>query len=543
MAIDAGKKVKVADIDLKGEKWTHKNLSEASCHAAGYAFLRDDFINSNSLAELFLKHTGRDFGLFISLVKQLNGNFAIILQHKDAIFASVDRIRTFPIFYGIRGDMFLIRDDAHQIKSKLEIENVNPHAVEEFLMSGYVSQDETLYYGIKQFRAGEAVSFQLHNEVYLKNIRKERYYTYYNKKKSALSIDELIETYDDILIRAFTRLIKSVKDRQIVVPLSGGVDSRLVTLMLKKLGYKNVVCISYGVPNNWETNISRKVAERIGYNWIYIPYSRKKWHDAYRSKEWKDYFYSQDNLSSLPNIDEWIALRELKHNNSITPDAVFVPGHTGDFICGGHLQYVFSGKEHVTKEDLLNSILKKHYSLWKEKLATPEIRDYLIKRLSEFFENLPLDSDGDIADAYECWEWQERQAKFIVNSVKTYDFWGYEWRLPLWDSEVMDFWSAVPHELKIKRGLYLSYLKKRDEYNLFGGDLERKKLHKSRFLGGKFRKLFEYFRDTKGIYGIYDYFTVTFLNTGKKTANSILAKDYIKTLLKENRRNDKQHLQ
>ena len=187
-------------------------------------------------------------------------------------------------------------------------------------------------------------------------------------------------------------------------------------------------------------------------------------------------------------MDEWIAVRELKHNKSIPEDAVFVPGHTGDFISGGHLQYVFGEKKTVvTKQDLVHSILKKHYSLWTKKLNKPEIKNYLLNKLSKFFESLPIESEQDIADAYECWEWQERQVKFIINSVRAYDFWGYEWRVPLWDLEIMDFWSAVPRELKLGKELYLSYLKEKDEFHLFGEDLQRKRLHKRRILGGEFR--------------------------------------------------------
>ena len=47
------------------------------------------------------------------------------------------------------------------------------------------------------------------------------------------------------------------------------------------------------------------------------------------------------------------------------------------------------------------------------------------------------------ADTFECWDCQERQAKFIVNSVRAYEFFGFEWRLPLFDAELMDFWSRI----------------------------------------------------------------------------------------------------
>jgi len=51
-------------------------------------------------------------------------------------------------------------------------------------------------------------------------------------------------------------------------------------------------------------------------------------------------------------------------------------------------------------------------------------------------------------------DWQERQAKFIVNSVRVYEFWGYEWRIPLWDNQLMDFFSGVPLKLRLEKKLY-----------------------------------------------------------------------------------------
>jgi len=517
---------KIKEAEDKDAKWASSKSENSTCFARGWASLKEDFFDDKGLADLFLRRAKTDFSAFTDLVKELNGCFALILKTDSRIFAAVDRIRSHPLFYGERKDSFLIDGEAQNVKDKIEADTINPYAVEEFLRSGYVSGDETLYFGIKQLRAGEAIC--VHRDT-PEDLRRERYYTFYNKDKKTGSADRLIETLDRVLCNVFERLLKSAEGRKIVVPLSGGVDSRLIVSMLKRLGYKDVLCLSYGVPNNWETRLSRKVAEKIGYEWLYVPYSRKKWRDAYKSESWNSYFYSQDNLSSLPNGDEWIALRELKQNKSIPEDAVFVPGHTGDFITGGHLQYIFDrGNGRVTKEDLIDSILRKHYGLWPSRA---DLKGYLKERLVKYFDNISLESEQDIADAYEYWEWQERQAKFIVNSVRTYEFWGYEWRVPLWDSEMMDFWSRMPLNLKLGKELYLAYLNKKDGTGLFGEDLNRKRLHRRRLIGGRLRRLVEYFRGTKGIYGIKNYFVITFLNYNRRNANSILVKDYVKTVL------------
>jgi hypothetical protein len=61
-------------------------------------------------------------------------------------------------------------------------------------------------------------------------------------------------------------------------------------------------------------------------------------------------------------------------------------------------------------------------------------------------------------DAFELWDWQERQAKYIVNAVRLYEYWGYDWWLPLWDSEFVEFWHHVPLRLRLARRRYMQFV-------------------------------------------------------------------------------------
>jgi hypothetical protein len=49
----------------------------------------------------------------------------------------------------------------------------------------------------------------------------------------------------------------------------------------------------------------------------------------------------------------------------------------------------------------------------------------------------------------------ERQAKFICSSVRVYEDFGFEWRLPLFDHELMDFWARAA-QLRVGRALYFN---------------------------------------------------------------------------------------
>jgi asparagine synthase (glutamine-hydrolysing) len=60
----------------------------------------------------------------------------------------------------------------------------------------------------------------------------------------------------------------------------------------------------------------------------------------------------------------------------------------------------------------------------------------------------------DVVEACDRFNWQERQAKFIENSVRAYEFYGYGWWTPLWDRDLVKFWEMVPLDLRYKQAFY-----------------------------------------------------------------------------------------
>src|SRR5690606_5966945 len=59
---------------------------------------------------------------------------------------------------------------------------------------------------------------------------------------------------------------------------------------------------------------------------------------------------------------------------------------------------------------------------------------------------------------FENWNLKERQAKFIVNSCRMYEYFGYEYYLPLWDKELVSFFENVSFEQRLSQKLYIETL-------------------------------------------------------------------------------------
>jgi len=56
------------------------------------------------------------------------------------------------------------------------------------------------------------------------------------------------------------------------------------------------------------------------------------------------------------------------------------------------------------------------------------------------------------------WDVSNRQAKFIINSVRAYEFFNYQWRIPLCDIELVSFWLKIPLKHRLENKLYNEYL-------------------------------------------------------------------------------------
>lgn len=428
--------------------------SSTGCIVAGHGFYKGTVYKEKDFSSLVSGWSTEE--VFFREVRELNGFYALILKQGGQLFAAVDRVRSIPLFYGVKGNDFFISDSADWVREQVGNTTFDSLAKDEFLLTGYVTGPDTLFPDVKQLQAGEAlIAKEINGQI---EVRTCRYYRFVHEYEQTGNLDGLLAQHDEVLVRIFNRLIQVADERTIVVPLSGGLDSRLIVLMLKRLGYENVTTFTYGRPGNKEAEVSRKVAESLGLRWEFVPYSNEDWYRWFNSSERQRYWQFASGFVSLPFIQDWPAVWELKNRRLIPYDIIFVPGHTGDFISGGHIPANFGKSSRVKVDALINAVLKKHYSLF----GLEEIPAYSLKvfrdRITDQCETNTLIHTVQAASVFEKWEWQERQAKFIVNWVRVYEFWGYDWWLPLWDYDYMQFWCGVPLEFRFNQTMYKQFV-------------------------------------------------------------------------------------
>ena len=434
----------------KGFKWHNRD----GIYVKGYLFDdKDNYYYGEKMLNYFSSANNPEN--FERLLKNANGFFSVIIEKNDIVLAAVDRVRSFPLFYSSKNNSFHITDDAYLLRDELKLKKISEISSVEYLLTAYVTGNDTLYDEIKQIQAGEYLFFDSKNS----KLKLEDYFIFKHNESKNENVNELSEDLEIVYKNVANRLITILGNRTAIVPLSGGIDSRVIAILLKESGYEDVICFTYGKPSNLESCISKEVAEYLGYKWLFIPYKRKDLYNSFYCDERRKYSRFSNNIASVSHLQDWNAVEYLKNNKLIPEDSVFIPGHTGDFISGGHIPLEYIEKQEIKGEELIEDIFKKHYRIWNWSKNKNLYYEFLIAKFKHFY-NIRHNKtylNTEAADLIELWDWRERQSKYICNSVRVYEFWGYQWLMPLWDLKLLKFWSQVNLSLRINRSLYRKY--------------------------------------------------------------------------------------
>jgi asparagine synthase (glutamine-hydrolysing) len=421
-----------------GFSW-HQSLRYA---VKGYANCDGIMRRGEALCSYFTR--AQSIEEFAALLRAANGCFAVIGQLGRDTVAAVDTVRSIPLFYS--SEQKYISDDIYFGFGEGKHE-LDPTALDAFLQSGYTIGPSTFFKGINQLQAGQ---FLTANSI---QIRAQYYYRHYHscieRSFSSPPFDEILDISDQV----FSRLVESCQGRQIVVPLSGGYDSRYIVAMLKRLDYHNVLCFSYGRRDSFEAQTSNAVAKKLGFPWKFVEYDKKIWRDVLA--DWK-YFAYASNGCSLPHIQGIPALKALKAEGAFADDAVFVPGYCGDLLGGSYVprEIIQGDSGRLLQNPLSHYLRTRDFSLRADNAGYRTIEDQVAREVI----NNRTENERSYINFNEEFFTRHKVARFVVNDVRSFEYIGHEWRLPLWDTELTNFWYSVNSALRYKNELYNSFL-------------------------------------------------------------------------------------
>ncbi|WP_405606805.1 asparagine synthase-related protein [Polaribacter sp. Asnod1-A03] len=423
----------------KGFKWHTNN----TLYFKGYFYVDAVFFEEEDAFNYLLKikHSKE----FKTILNSLDGVFTFIIIIEESYYIVSDLTRSFPIFYTFQNNELFISDDIYYLKNTFKINNFDPLSEIEFITSNHTHGKKTLLKNVYQVQASEYLIVK--KEII---IHRNFFYSYAIKKEKPGSYSVLKSKAIIAFENSFNRFINSLNNKTAVVPLSGGFDSRLIAVMLKKHHYKDVICYTYGRKDSFEIENSKKTAETLGFKWFFIEYKPQLIEGFLETNEFKKYVHFSGKLSSMPNLQEYFAIKFLSENQLIPKDSILIPGYAGDILGGSE----FANKIPVNLESkqiaslILNKKLtNKVHSKKNKKTLKKEIEKNLLFFDSNFSKKIP-------ETVYEDYNIKERIAKYIFNSANFYTFFNYEFRFPFWDQQLLDFFKTTPIKYKKTKMLF-----------------------------------------------------------------------------------------
>ncbi len=395
-------------------------------------------------------------GRFAELMREWNGSFSVAVWHNGQIGLAVDRTRTIPIFFAQEEARLIVSDSAEWIRVRLGNPPLDPVRKAEFLLAGLVFNDGTLCRDIFQIQAGEAVVGSCPHGLGDWRLLGVRYRLFRPDGSGEGSFEEWITQYDQVLVNCFERAIKVIRNRPVLVPLSGGYDSRLLLLMLKRLGVKNVAAYTYGRKVT-ETGRSQEVAAALNVPWRLCDYSAAEWRRAAKDHDVWGFVRKASNLSANAILQEWLAIQQHIEQGFAGPETVVMTGYSADFPAGSfYSSFGERGRNALcSREALENTLWRNRLNNWRMDFFPREVLEGVSRELIKSMGD--ADVPGGWLGAFETWTQSEWVSKPIANAIRAADMNGCDWCLPFFDDEFLAFWERVPGAYRLGERLHCEY--------------------------------------------------------------------------------------
>ncbi len=318
--------------------------------------------------------------------------------------------------------------------------NLDYEAICVFVALGFFLDDDTYWQDIKVLKP--AHTHTLNDSGAL--IKSEPWFSWYHVPK-VLSFDDVLEQFTDL----FESIIASqIKKEPVILPLSGGIDSRTQAVALSKLEAK-VQAYSYEFEGGYaETKIAEKIANAC--NFDFKSFIIKK---GYLWDVLNDLSSINRCYSDFTHPRQMAILNDLKHMTG-----AFSLGHWGDvFFDSMHLPQL---KPEAEVEVLKTKILKKGglnlaNDLWKHWDLKGTFEDYLNARLSHLLASISIEDTNAKFRAFKSMYWAPR---WTTTNLSVFEA-AHPITVPYYDDSMCDFVCTVPEQFLANRQLQIAYIK------------------------------------------------------------------------------------
>lgn len=370
-------------------------------------------------------------------IDKLRGTFSGLIFDKkeEELIVYTDTLASKSIYYFYDKKIGFAFASEMQVLSKLLRENkisinYDLNGIYSLALYGQMFKNYTLVKEIKRLEYGSILKFNTRRE----SLEKHKYYSF-KKQEKKISKLEVIDSIDSLMLTAIQK--EWQKDNEYgyenkLALISGGMDSRVNSLLAKKLNFNQITGYTFGNPNSSDVKIASKIAsENFKLHLQTHLYNGK----FFTEKILENYIKSNDGLV---HFTPSAIIYNVYKNLDFSKFGQIHSGQIGDALFGSLLRPNFSFVENKDKIGLTGFV--KH----------PE----MINKIDKIKD---IVKEFNLSD-YEIFAYEER----VVNGALTGDkqinnF--IDHSSPFFDRDLIDFMLSIPNKFKINQQIYFDWLK------------------------------------------------------------------------------------
>lgn len=276
-------------------------------------------------------------------------------------------------------------------------------------------------------------------------VSSEPWFDWYYKPKNS-SLENVTNEFSDL----FEKIVsEQCIDKKVILPISGGLDSRSQAVALHKLGIE-VNTYSYSFENGfYEAGISKKITQNC--NFIFQEFTIKK-------------NYLWDKIEELAAINSCYSEFTHPRQMAVIDDIeklgdVFSLGHWGDVLFDSeNLQRNYSDIELlplIKKKIIKKGGLELGISLWKNWELEGDFENYLDNRILSLLSAINIVNSNAKIRAFKSMYWAPRWTSINLSVFAR----NKEIHLPYYDDRMCQFICEVPESILSNRQIQIEYIK------------------------------------------------------------------------------------
>ena len=319
--------------------------------------------------------------------------------------------------------------------------DIDYHALSAFCALGFMLDDDTFFKEIKTCKPATKYELGENNR-----IEDKTKYWHWHYSPRDITFDDALEEFSNLFEKL---VIDGVKDKSILLPISGGIDSRSLFVPVKNM--TNLTLFSYEYDGGFsESETGQKLSEH--YN---IPLFAQKiqrgylWNKINEFHELNSCFTDFTHPRQVDAINNWRGLGN-----------VILLGHWGDVLFDKQ-----TDSKNITYDEqmikLKKNILKPGgielaHDLWEHWSIEGSFESYITERLGRLYRNIDIDHPSARTRAFKSLYWAPRWTSINLSIFSRLG----DLVLPYYCDEMCKFICTVPERYLKGRKIQIEYIKK-----------------------------------------------------------------------------------